>query len=179
MLFRSGVFASCEARLIVDDSNKTDDTGLCKNLLQMGADWWINQTSGWLADWSANSGIGNGRAKWITTQWQSFNYCSLSSSQILQNPPDLEIQTIKNINYGSLIHIFPNPTVDKLNINFQENFNSNVPTISIFDIYGKVVAEQTISQQNEQLNVAFFANGVYIIKISYNGNLKVYKFLKL
>jgi len=82
-----GVYTTCEARLILDNTAGTDDRAQCKNLLQMGADWWLDTTTGWLPDWSANSGIGSMRAKWVTSDWQSFNFCSRVPSDITANPP--------------------------------------------------------------------------------------------
>jgi len=82
-----GVFTTCEARLIMDDPYGTDDRTNCKNLLQMGSDWWLNTTVGWLPDWSANSGIGGSRSKWVTSDWQSYSMCTLTPPQISANPP--------------------------------------------------------------------------------------------
>jgi len=81
------VYTSCEARLITDDPNKPDDRSTCKNLLQMGGDWWLNKEIGWKPDWSANSGIAGGRSKWVTTEWQAYSMCTLKPAQILLNPP--------------------------------------------------------------------------------------------
>ena len=85
-----GVFNFCEARLIVDNPNLPDDRDICKNTLQMGADWWLDQTGGWLPDWSANSGIGGCRSKWVTKDWQSFNFSTLLPEDIIKNPPSDE-----------------------------------------------------------------------------------------
>ena len=82
-----GVFTSVEARLIVDDAGKPDDRAQCKNILSMGADWWLNTSVGWLPDWSANSGLGGGRNKWVTTEWQTFSFTSQSPSDTRANPP--------------------------------------------------------------------------------------------
>lgn len=82
-----GVFTTCEARLILDNPQRPDDRARCKNVLQMGGDWWINQGTGWLPDWSANSGIGSTRSKWVTPRWQSFSFCSSLPAEILANPP--------------------------------------------------------------------------------------------
>lgn len=82
-----GVYTSCEARLIKSDLNGSDDRALCKNLLQMGADWWLDKGVGWKPDWSANSGLGSMRAKWVTPNWQVFNFCSLKATDIVTNPP--------------------------------------------------------------------------------------------
>lgn len=82
-----GVFTTCEARLILGDPRGPDDRAQCRNLLQMGADWWLDKKVGWLPDWSANSGIGGTRAKWVTPRWQSFSFCSLTPARILADPP--------------------------------------------------------------------------------------------
>ena len=82
-----GVFTTCEARLILDDPRGPDDRARCKNVLQMGGDWWVDRKTGWLPDWSANSGIGSTRSKWVTPRWQSFSFCSCPPTQILANPP--------------------------------------------------------------------------------------------
>ncbi|HZK97244.1 MAG TPA: discoidin domain-containing protein [Prolixibacteraceae bacterium] len=82
-----GVYTTCEARLIMSDTGGTDDRNNCKNLMQMGADWWLNTTIGFLPDWSANSGIGGMRSKWVTNDWQSYSMCTLTPAQIAANPP--------------------------------------------------------------------------------------------
>jgi len=82
-----GVYTSCEARLIKNDPNGPDDRALCKNVLQMGADWWLDKEVGWKPDWSANSGLGSMRSKWVTTKWQVFQFCSVVPSDIAANPP--------------------------------------------------------------------------------------------
>ena len=87
-----GVFTTCEARLLLDNPRGPDDRAQCKNVLQMGGDWWLNQATGWLPDWSANSGIGSTRSKWVTPQWQSFSFCSCLPTEILAKPPGAPAQ---------------------------------------------------------------------------------------
>lgn len=82
-----GIYTSCEARLILDNPSGPDDRAQCKNVLQMGGDWWLSKSAGWLPDWSANSGIGSTRAKWVTANWQTFNFCTLEPARIRANPP--------------------------------------------------------------------------------------------
>ncbi len=82
-----GVFTTAEMRLIKADTNGTDDRDQSKYIAGIGADWWLNTSTGWLPDWSANSGIGGGRWKYITNEWQSFNFTSQTQAQTLANPP--------------------------------------------------------------------------------------------
>ena len=91
-----GLYTSCEARLILDKPDGPDDRAECKNLLQMGADWWLNQSTGWLPDWSANSGVGGMRAKWVTPKWQTFNFCTLAPAAIRAHPPVVVYRTAPN-----------------------------------------------------------------------------------
>ena len=81
------VYTACEARLIVDDPGRPDDLADCRNLLQMGGDWWLGLNGGWLPDWSANSGICGGRARWVTSSWQTFSMCTPAPNAIRANPP--------------------------------------------------------------------------------------------
>jgi hypothetical protein len=83
----TAVFTYCEARLIKEDESKADDRSSCKNLLQIGADWWLNLDVYWLPDWSANAGVGSGRSKWVTNDWQYFTMCTLPAEEISKNPP--------------------------------------------------------------------------------------------
>jgi len=82
-----GAFSSYEARLIVDDPKLPDDRALCRTTGQNGSDWWLGLNMGWLPDWSANSGCAGGRAKFITSNWQTFNMCNLPPEWIKANPP--------------------------------------------------------------------------------------------
>jgi hypothetical protein len=65
------------------------------------------------------------------------------------------------------ISVYPNPASDILNIGFGENtgrFNS----IELFDISGRLVAKQSVSNQLEQaqVDVNTFSSGVYLLKVS-------------
>ncbi len=160
-----GVFSTCEARLILDDQNQTDDRDSCKNIMQMGADWWLNLYIGWLPDWSANSGIGNGRSKWITKEWQSFNYCSLSPAEILSNPPISVTSNIEVIDNHEQINIFPNPLKNKITIHVSETLKLQNLYVLIYDLQGYLLFQQQIMQEKTDLSLASMAKGVYIVKV--------------
>jgi hypothetical protein len=161
-----GVFTTCEARLIVNDTSLIDDRVICKNILQMGADWWLNQTIGWLPDWSANAGIGSGRTKWVTTDWQSFNYCSLLPTEILSNPPLIPnavpgYQIVRN----ELV-IYPNPAKNfEFSIKFKHS--SSGINMRIYNLIGEFLTEfELYPDEIIKLNRELFKAGVYIAKIS-------------
>ena len=68
------------------------------------------------------------------------------------------------------ITIYPNPTKDVLHF---ENINENIE-VSVFDIIGKQVLEQTINV-GETLNVSQLSNGIYTIRINNNISSKFVK----
>jgi len=161
----AGVFTTCEARLIMDDTNKPDDRAICKNVLQMGGDWWLNQTIGWLPDWTANSGIGNGRSKWVTTEWQSFNFCTQPAPEILANPP-ISFNTINEPDSGAGLLIYPNPLRDG-ELTIKPNDIPSCFNIIIFNLKGVVLFAVTLNgDEAVTLGRNFFNPGSYIIQAS-------------
>ena len=65
------------------------------------------------------------------------------------------------------VSIFPNPTSEKLFINFNDN-NSTADRLVIVDLLGNIVFENGLNIRNE-INVADLAKGVYILQF-YNRN---------
>ncbi|MEI8226478.1 MAG: T9SS type A sorting domain-containing protein [Bacteroidota bacterium] len=173
-----GVFSTCEARLILHDQNQTDDRDSCKNIMQMGADWWLNLNIGWLPDWSANNGIGNGRSKWVTKEWQSFNYYSLSPAEILSNPPIFATSNIEVINTHEQLNIFPNPSQNKITINLLETVKLQNLYILIYDLQGYLLFQQQIMQKKLDLSLACLAKGVYLVKIRNDLTIIIRKVVK-
>ncbi|MGL4608079.1 MAG: carbohydrate-binding domain-containing protein [Trueperaceae bacterium] len=91
----AGWFTTVQARLIVDDQNLPDDRAQAKFIMGMAGDYWISLDASWESDWSANSGIGVGRFKYLTADWQAFNFATffqgdLDEEKLRQNPPPLE-----------------------------------------------------------------------------------------
>lgn len=135
-----GVYTSCEARLIIDNPNKPDDRNQCKNLLAIGGDWWLNLTTGFLPDWSANSGFGGGRAKFATTEWQSYNMCILDSAAIRANPPISKI-VIKSVTKVSLKQ-------------HEVNITSGIPTKLDFEIFPSTATNKYVAWKSSKPSVA-------------------------
>ena len=60
--------------------------------------------------------------------------------------------------------MFPNPAKDVLNIQLNNISNAN---LSIYDIQGKLIVEQSVSQeQNLELNVSDLQSGMYFVKLN-------------
>lgn len=75
------------------------------------------------------------------------------------------------------VSIFPIPAKEFMNVNFAANLVGNA-TITIFDMNGKLIAEQTTQMKNNQINTAALAKGLYTIVLNYNGTLSRATFIK-
>ena len=87
----AGIYSVFQARLIQDDLTKPDDRALAHYISSGGADYWRSQDAGWKSDWSNNGGVNGGRFKIVTNDWQSFSMETLSSDQMIANPPPLTL----------------------------------------------------------------------------------------
>lgn len=74
------------------------------------------------------------------------------------------------------ISVFPNPVADKVNVRIDDL--KGVANVQVFDIYGKMVMQQTTSRMNTTLNVATLSSGVYMIKVLNNGKESTMKIVK-
>jgi hypothetical protein len=69
-----GVVVTVEAR-ISPPSGATDPNINKSYILALGADWWQSMT----AQWPNNTGVGNGRFVYLTTEWQTFTFTSIKN----------------------------------------------------------------------------------------------------
>jgi hypothetical protein len=67
------------------------------------------------------------------------------------------------------ISVYPNPASNVFNVDFGPNIG-RFDSLELFDISGRLVAKQAISNQLEQtqLDVNAFSSGVYLLKVSSN-----------
>lgn len=80
-------------------------------------------------------------------------------------------------NYSLLenIQIYPNPTVNIVNVNFEK---SDTYTISIYNYSGKEIKTIKTTKTKQQISFDSYATGVYILLIK-NSQKQVYKTFKL
>lgn len=77
--------------------------------------------------------------------------------------PSTSIPTsISNITDKLEVSIYPNPTTDKLFINF-ENTTNKADKLAITDLTGKIISETNLSNSNE-INVSNIAKGIYFLR---------------
>ncbi len=82
-----GIYTRFQARLVLNDASALDDRSSARYLASDGADYWKSMDAGWSADWSTNGGVGGGRFKFVTNEWQNFSMETLTPEQLLKNPP--------------------------------------------------------------------------------------------
>lgn len=97
------IFVTMQARLVVDNPARPDDRSKARYLIHVGADYYpetstrVHQT----APSYYFPGVGVSRAKYVTNQWQSFNFSTIdvaiqepggaiSTEELRRNPPPLE-----------------------------------------------------------------------------------------
>lgn len=73
------------------------------------------------------------------------------------------------------VNIFPNPNLGTFNIEFPDNLISSIK-IEIYNIFGSLIQEIEVSdKKNLQVNLQENQKGLFIVKISYNNYLSIFK----
>ncbi|MFZ4401991.1 MAG: T9SS type A sorting domain-containing protein [Bacteroidales bacterium] len=76
------------------------------------------------------------------------------------------------------ISLFPNPATDILSIDLRQLSMLQNTTIAIYDIQGKLLLQQPLTQALTELNISSFAKGIYVVKIKNDKQSLVSKFIK-
>jgi PKD repeat protein len=90
------------------------------------------------------------------------------------NPP-ATTAVLTPIDANAMVHIFPNPANDYLNI--EHNFDGEV-NLSVYNLVGVNVMNTLETNQSIRLNTSDLASGVYILNISHKNGRKTMKFVK-
>ena len=85
----AGVYTRFQAKLTLNAPSGPDDRSSSHYLASAGADYWRSNDAAWAPDWSNNGGVGGGRLKFVTNEWQNFSMETLTPEQLSQNPPPL------------------------------------------------------------------------------------------
>ncbi len=84
-----GIFTSLQGRLVINELSLPDDRETAKYLLGVGGDYWLNLSAPW-DNFKTNGDIAIGRMKYVKKAWQSFNMCTLTETELRNNPPPLK-----------------------------------------------------------------------------------------
>ncbi len=77
-----------------------------------------------------------------------------------------------NVNASSFVTLYPNPTKDMVNLRSIDNMS----TVSVYDVFGKNIANYEVSGNEAQINVSNLASGLYVAKIATENGVVVKKF---
>ena len=86
-----GVVAIFDARLIVGDPALPDDRSSAQYLAGAGADYYPSVTGPGIDN---NPSVGNGKLKYVQTNWRSFAMTTLTQSQLESNPPPVNLSGV-------------------------------------------------------------------------------------
>ncbi|RYY72065.1 MAG: T9SS type A sorting domain-containing protein [Chitinophagaceae bacterium] len=75
---------------------------------------------------------------------------------------------------NSKFTLYPNPVKNVLNL----SYNQNISGVSVFNILGQKVYENTFNSNSAQVDMAGFATGSYIVKVISENQTKVIKVIK-
>ncbi|WP_282072513.1 T9SS type A sorting domain-containing protein [Polaribacter atrinae] len=70
--------------------------------------------------------------------------------------------------------LYPNPARDFIKVSAVENFDK----VEIYNLLGKLIYEETVSNNNKEINVSNLSDGIYFIKASKGKSVGTYKFIK-
>jgi hypothetical protein len=81
------------------------------------------------------------------------------------------------INKESLIHIYPNPANDFLNIQINSSIVKNYMTVKLYDVTGKLLLNKSIQTSNSAIAIDTFADGFYWMQWSDDTSIITKKFV--
>lgn len=97
---------------------------------------------------------------------------------ILQDLYD-DFLAIEGNEINDKLSLYPNPANDVLNLQIDQSID--LQSIFVFDVSGKLVIEQNLSDNNtlqQQLNISKLQNGIYFLKVNSLQGLTTIKFVK-
>lgn len=74
------------------------------------------------------------------------------------------------------ISIYPNPVIDKLTIEYNNEANKSIK-YQIIDLRGSIVLEDVLYMNNE-IDISNFSAGIYMLKLQTENEIKTYKIVK-
>ena len=123
---------------------------------------------------SGNSSFTIGQVAYTTNG--NANY---SVADGVQQPFEISILTVDEPILSKIqLTVYPNPTLGYLTLNI-DTLETESLQFSLFDINGKLLNEEKISNQLTTLNFTSLPNSTYFVKVAANGkNIKTFKIIK-
>jgi beta-glucanase (GH16 family) len=85
------------------------------------------------------------------------------------------VLNLDNVSNFSKIKLFPNPVTNELTINSKENINT---TAEIYSLLGQKLYSCVLKEENTNIDVSNFQNGIYLVLIISEKGIDTYKVLK-
>ncbi len=89
----------------------------------------------------------------------------------------INVGTDEQVNRLNNIKIYPNPTNNQITIDLDMLPTKNT-TLQITDLVGKMLYNQTITNAKTVINLNNYNQGIYLVKLSNDNGIKVYKVVK-
>lgn len=87
-------------------------------------------------------------------------------TQGVQQPFEISVVGVNDFPGIALsMSVYPNPTASRLNLSI-DNFEGQELSFQLFDVQGKQISTQKITQALTQIDVSGFANATYYLKVS-------------
>jgi len=104
--------------------------------------------------------------------WQGQSISATMQIDNIEAATSLSLNDVKTIDFS----IYPNPSKSKLNINLVQN--SNATKVEVYDILGKRVYANSLTDLKPSINASSWNAGVYLVKISNDFGTQTKRFVK-
>jgi hypothetical protein len=88
------------------------------------------------------------------------------------------ISGMKKIENVADFNLYPNPTVDKIVLSLLNGFHQHNVTVSIYDLQGQLIMRQLIQKDKTEISTIQMEKGLYIVKICFDNDIMVRRFVK-
>ena len=116
--------------------------------------------------------------KQIVSSIKIGNYIFVSLPASLWRRPLSELTGITETHKSKNLSLIHNPATNSLTLNLSQLQGMQNANLSIYDIQGKQLLHQNISQTQTQIDISSFAKGIYIVKVQTDKESLQSKFVK-
>jgi hypothetical protein len=163
---------------------------ILNNLMELWQNntWKNYQKCSYTYDSHGNSITGNNEG-WFNNNWAlSLNgaldvYSFKNSILLIVNIARYEAHFVSftngiNETTAKQLNLYPNPANNSLTLNLSQQQELQNANLSIYDIQGKQLLHQNITEAQTQLDISSFAKGIYIVKLQTDKETLQSKFIK-
>ena len=158
-----------QVRTIAIDDNGTKWIGTPDGLAAFdGTNWTVYNTS--------NSGLPRNGVGSIAIDDNGTKWIGTNGGLAAYNEGGIPVWVREKVKTAQLVHVYPNPVSDYVNIELLSN--ANISLIEIINIQGRIVKRQKTANDQKSLDVRDLPNGIYIIKMDTDNGFVMKKLIK-